>query len=244
MKRIVLLIGVILFAGSVFAQDPGADLKNAGNEAIKAKNFALAFAKYEEYLKVVDYKDNATLYNTAYCANKLKKYAEAEKYFGMSIQNKYKAGSAYVGKAQAEEDQNKVAEMIATLEEGLKAFPGNSKLEAMYATYYLKEGQKLQKANDVAKAAENYEKAASVTGKALKVNAYLSLGSLYFNNGASILQKATPLANTEKEKYEAEKVRAEADFKKASDFLEQGKVLDPTNATVLDLLKQVKAAVK
>lgn len=35
--------------------------------------------------------------------------------------------------------------MLATLEEGLKAVPGNVKLESMYGSYYLKKGVEAQK---------------------------------------------------------------------------------------------------
>lgn len=35
--------------------------------------------------------------------------------------------------------------MLATLEEGLKAVPGNVKLESMYGSYYLKKEWKLKK---------------------------------------------------------------------------------------------------
>ncbi len=35
--------------------------------------------------------------------------------------------------------------MLTTLQDGMKAFPGNMKLETMYAAYYMKEGQTFQK---------------------------------------------------------------------------------------------------
>lgn len=85
MKRIAFLILSVLLTVSVFAQDPGATEKNAGNAAVKAKNYPEAFKQYEAYLKIVNNKDNATVYNTAYCATKIKNYAAAEKYFDMSI---------------------------------------------------------------------------------------------------------------------------------------------------------------
>ena len=84
MKRIAFLILSVLLTVSVFAQDPGATEKNAGNAAVKAKNYPEAFKQYEAYLKIVNNKDNATVYNTAYCATKIKNYAAAEKYFDMS----------------------------------------------------------------------------------------------------------------------------------------------------------------
>lgn len=189
MKRIAFLILSVLLTVSVFAQDPGATEKNAGNAAVKAKNYPEAFKQYEAYLKIVNNKDNATVYNTAYCATKIKNYAAAEKYFDMSIKNNYKGASSYLGKAQAQKSQNKTAEMLTTLQDGMKAFPGNMKLETMYAAYYMKEGQTFQKAGDEAKAAENYTKVVNLTTKSFKTQGLASLASLYFNNGAKILRQ-------------------------------------------------------
>ena len=50
MKRIAFLILSVLLTVSVFAQDPGATEKNAGNAAVKAKNYPEAFKQYEAYL--------------------------------------------------------------------------------------------------------------------------------------------------------------------------------------------------
>ena len=45
--------------------------------------------------------------------------------------------------------------MLKTLQDGIKATPGqNVKLEKAYSDYFAKEGQKFQKANDIAKAAD------------------------------------------------------------------------------------------
>ena len=223
MKRIAFLILSVLLTVSVFAQDPGATEKNAGNAAVKAKNYPEAFKQYEAYLKIVNNKDNATVYNTAYCATKIKNYAAAEKYFDMSIKNNYKGASSYLGKAQAQKSQNKTAEMLTTLQDGMKAF---------------------QKAGDEAKAAENYTKVVNLTTKSFKTQGLASLASLYFNNGAKILQAATPIANSDKAKYDAEKAKAVNDFKKAKDYLVQAQSLDPANQDVKDLMKQVNEALK
>ena len=232
MKRIAFLILSVLLTVSVFAQDPGATEKNAGNAAVKAKNYPEAFKQYEAYLKIVNNKDNATVYNTAYCATKIKNYAAAEKYFDMSIKNNYKGASSYLGKAQAQKSQNKTAEMLTTLQDGMKAFPGTMKLETF------------QKAGDEAKAAENYTKVVNLTTKSFKTQGLASLASLYFNNGAKILQAATPIANSDKAKYDAEKAKAVNDFKKAKDYLVQAQSLDPANQDVKDLMKQVNEALK
>lgn len=244
MKKIVLLFFSALLAISVFAQDPGATEKNAGNAAWKAKNYAEAFKNFEAYLKAVNFKDNAYVYNTAVAASKSKNHAEAAKYFDMSVKNKYKVASSYVGKAKALQAEKKDAEMLATLEEGLKAVPGNMNIETMYAAYYMKQGQQFQKAGNEAKAAENYSKITNLSNKSFKVQGFVSLAGLFFNDGAKILSDATPFANTDKAKYDAAKVKATADFKKAKDYLIQAQSLDASNADVKELMKQVETALK
>lgn len=243
MKKIVLLFFSALLTISVFAQE-GAAEKNAGNAAWKAKNYAEAFKNFEAYLKAVNFKDNAYVYNTATAATKAKKFTEAEKYYDMAIKANYKVASAYHGKAVAQREQKKTADMLATLQEGMKAAPGNMKLETMYASYYMKEGQQAQKAGNEAKAAENYMKITTLTNKSFKVQGFVCLGGLYFNNGAKILQDATPMANTDKAKYDAEKAKAVADFKKAKDYITQAQSLEPANQEVKDLMGQINTAMK
>lgn len=242
MRKIVLLFLGVVLACSVFAQTPGATEKNAGNAAWKAKNYAEAFKQWEAYLKIVEYKDNACVYNTAVAASKVKNYAVAEKYFDMSIKNKYKAAGAYHAKAIAQREQKKEAEMLATLQDGMKFAPGNMKLETMYASHFMKKGQGFQKAGNEAKAAENYMQITNLTNKSFKVQGLVSLAGLYFNNGAKILQDANPIANTDKAKFEAEKAKAVAGFKKAKDYLVQAQSLDAANQDVKDLMKQVSDA--
>lgn len=243
MKRIALLILSVLLTTTVFAQTPGAKEKNAGNDAWKAKNYVEAFNNFEAYLKAVDFKDDAYIYNTATAAAKAKKYAEAEKYYDMAIKNKYKTASAYHGKAIALKEQKKTAEMLATLEEGMKAYPGNTKMEPMYATYFLKEGQNFQKAGKNDKAAENYLKITELKTKSYKTQGYLSLATLYFNSGAKTIAAANPIANTDKAKFESEKAKAVADFRKAKDYIMQAQSAEPANQDVKDLLKQINEAI-
>ena len=52
MKKIILLLALCFTANNFFAQttDPN-QLKNEGNDALNAKNYAVAYEKYSEYLK-------------------------------------------------------------------------------------------------------------------------------------------------------------------------------------------------
>ena len=109
MKKLLLFVLTSLFVGGVlFAQtDESGKVKNEGNAAWRAKNYKEAFTKWEQYLKLIEFKDDATVYNVAVCANKLKDYTNAEKYFGMSIKNNYKVASSYQGMAVAQENLKK-----------------------------------------------------------------------------------------------------------------------------------------
>ncbi|MDE5612466.1 MAG: hypothetical protein K2I90_10665 [Odoribacter sp.] len=246
MKKIMLLLFSALLSLTIFAQTPGVAEKNAGNAAWKAKNYAEAFKNFEAYLKAVDFKDNAYLYNAATAASKAKLYADAVKYYDMAIQAKYKIASSYQGKAVALREQNKTKEMLATLQEGIKAVsaPNNQKLENMYATYYMKEGQKFQKAGNEAKAAEAYRTITDMNNKSFKVQGFLSLGTLYFNSGAKILQEVNPLANTDKAKYEEGKVKAMDKFKQAKSYVVKAQGIEPAHPDVKDLLSQLNEAMK
>lgn len=246
MKKIILLLALCFSANSFFAQtaDPN-QLKNEGNDALNAKNYAVAFSKYNEYLKLTNNKDSVTAYNCGVCADKTQKYADAANYFDVAIKAGYNLANAYVGKAGALRDLKKNAEYVTTLQEGLAAVPANPTLEKLYAINYLKEGQAYQKANKVAEAEESYKHIVStVTGKKWKTDALYSLGVLLYNNGATTLKKATPLANSNPDKYATEKASADADFTKAADYLEQAVTLSPERAEIKKMLTQVQTTRK
>lgn len=245
MKKILLLFALCFTTNSFFAQTPDPiQLKNEGNTALNAKDYATAFNKYSEYLKQTNNQDSVTAYNCGVCADNIQKYNEAVQYFDIAIQKGYNLGNAYIGKAAAYRDLKKNNEYIATLEAGLKAVPENATLEKLYAVYYLKEGQKFQKAGNVAKAEENYKHASEVNSKKWKTDALYSLGVLFYNNGANTLKKATPLANSNKEKYTAEKEKADADFKKATEYLQEAVSISPERAEIKKILTQVQNTLK
>lgn len=246
MKKLFLILATLIFTGTLFAQEGSSEveLKNAGNEAVRKKNYAEAYQKYEEYLKINEYKDNAVVFNTAYCASKLKNYDVAAKYFDMAIKNNYKVGPAYQGKALAEKKMNKEDEMVNTLESGIKAVTipkDKQKLETMYATHFLKKGQEFQKAGKLEKAAENYKKIVALNNRGFKSQANVSLATLYYNHGVGILQKVTPVAHTDKPAYEAGKKQAHGFFKKAVDFLIQAQSQNPSDKEIGKLLSEIKA---
>lgn len=241
MRKFILLVAMCCTTGSIFAQTDPNQLKKEGNDALNAKNYQVAFTKYDAYLKQTNNSDSVMAYNCGVCADQIKKYADAVKYFDIAIQKNYNVANAYARKAGALKDLKKDAEMVETLKAGLKIAPGNKTMEKLYAIYYLKEGQKFQKANNIAKAEESYKQVTTtLSGKKWKTDALYSLGVLFYNNGATVLKKAAPLANSDTEKYAIEKAAADADFKKASDYLQEAVALSPERAEIKKMLTQVQ----
>lgn len=244
MKKFILLLAVCFSISAAFAQS-AATLKNEGNAELKAKNYKGALEKYEAFMSAEDtFEDAALVFNSGYCAIKVKDYAKAVKYFGESIDNKYKLSSAYRFKALAEKKQKNIDAMIATLNAGIAACPTkNSKMTKMLATHFLKEGVAAQKANKFAAAEASFKKAIEVKSKK-KADALVSLGTLYYNEGAKIMQAATPIANTQPDKYKAESAKAQSYYKKAVAELNKAKAIDPAREDVTATLATLKGLIK
>jgi len=149
MKRLFLLsifcLGVV-FAG--FAQDVDpVQLKNDGNDALRAKNYKKALELFEKSLANwgEEEEDNAMVYNAGYCAYKVKAYDKAVKFFGQSIENNYKTSTAYLYKANAQRKAGDDEGFVETLEAGIASNPNDAKMKDMLSTYYLKEGNAFYK---------------------------------------------------------------------------------------------------
>ena len=244
MRKFILLAALCCATGSIFGQTDPNQLKKEGNDALNAKNYQVAFTKYDAYLKQTNNSDSVMAYNCGVCADQIKKYADAVKYFDLAIQKNYNVANAYARKDGALKDLKKDAEMVETLEAGLKVAPGNKTMEKLYAIHYLKEGQKFQKANDINKAEESYKQVTTLSNKKWKTDALYSLGVLFYNNGANVLKKAAPLATSDADKYATEKAAADADFKKASDYLKEAVALSPDRAEIKKMLEQVEESLK
>ena len=61
---------------------------------------------------------------------------------------------------------------------------------------------------------------------------------------ANILKKAAPLANSDADKYAAEKEKADGRFKEAIGYLEEATKVSPEDTKSKTMLSQVQAAMK
>lgn len=244
MKKLILFIAVCFCATSLFAQS-AAQLKKEGGAAAKSKDYKTAVEKYEAYINTEEgAADYAAIFNLAYSANKLKDYPKAEIYFGKAAENNYKPSKAYYYQSLVQKKQKKMDAMVETLKKGIEACPTkNSKMIAALSKHYLVAGQKAQKANKMDAAEDLYKKASESKSK-YQADALIGLGMLYFNQGATIMQKANPIANKEPEKFKAESAKAQGLYKKAMAELTKAKALAPTREDLLKTMATVKAEIK
>ena len=245
MKKFLLSIALCCAATNFFAQttEPG-NLINEGKAALEAKNYQEAFTKFSTYLTQTNNQDSVIAYNCGVCADKIKKPEEALKYFDIAIQKKFNIGNAYARKALALDAMKKTDEYVATLEEGLKVDPDNKTMIKNYGLHYLKAGIAAQKAGKAEEAEECFKKVIPLDHKTYKTNALYSLGVLCYNDGANILKKAAPLANSDADKYAAEKEKADGRFKEAIGYLEEATKVSPEDTKSKTMLSQVQAAMK
>lgn len=233
MKEIVLLLALCLSIGTLFAQDAD-KLRDEGDAALKAKNYAEAFTKYDAFLKQTNNEDADRVFNCGFAAFQTKKYDDAIKYYDLAIQKNKNVDDAYVGKAMSLRNLNKAAEFTATVEAGLKVKPGDENLEKLLYGYCMKQAQASQKAGKVDEAEELFKDVLVVGNAKYKGNALYSLGAMFYNEGAKILQAATDPA-----KYDAEKDKADVQMKKAKEYLEQALVLNAADANSKKILDSI-----
>ena len=141
MKKVVFVFVLCLSLGTIFAQS-SVESKKAGNEALKAKDYAKALENYEKAISVwgTDSMDFAMIYNTAICAFQIKNYAKAVTYFDKAYVGKYKPEDSFFNKAMMVKLQKNNEEYVKLLNEGITKFPANVKFKSELSKFYLTEG--------------------------------------------------------------------------------------------------------
>jgi len=141
MKKMIFVFVLCFSFANLIAQD-AATFKNAGNDALKVKDFAKAIENYEKAIAVwgTAAPDYAMIYNTAVCAIQIKDYAKAAKYFDQTIAGNYKPEDSLFNKAMVLKLQKKNEEYVKVLNEGIVKYPENTKFKAELSKYYVIEG--------------------------------------------------------------------------------------------------------
>lgn len=157
MKKFGTMIVLLFMALGIMAQESAAELKNAGNEALRNDNYAEAITKYEAYFATGEEgvaEDNTTLYNLANCAYKAKDTEKAMKYYNQCVEKGYKPDFALYYISKLYKSQGDEEKEIETLKQVLSDYPNSKnykKFLAYVAQYYNKAAvEPYNKGNNVA----------------------------------------------------------------------------------------------
>ncbi|MCE1199082.1 MAG: tetratricopeptide repeat protein [Marinilabiliales bacterium] len=134
MKRTVLFLAFSLLVGSLFAQE-NIKLQNAGNDAMKAKDYAKAIENYEKAAAAWGdaAKDFGMYYNMAFCAFQLKDLDKALKYFDMCAANNFKPEDALFNELIIYKIQKNTDSYQKVLADGIAKFPESAKFKGEIA---------------------------------------------------------------------------------------------------------------
>lgn len=141
MKRIAFILLLLIGTGTLFAQE-SAKLYNAGNDALKAKDYAKALENYEKAVAVwgTAPQDYGMLYNCGICAIQLKDYEKAIKYFDQCYTNNFKPEDALYYKAALYKVLKNNDAYLKAINEGVTKFPQNAKFKGDLSKTYFSEG--------------------------------------------------------------------------------------------------------
>jgi pilus assembly protein Flp/PilA len=141
MKRTAFILLFCLSIGTLFAQE-SVKLQNAGNDALKAKDYAKALENYEKAQAAwgTAPQDYAMLYNCAFCSFQTKEYEKAIKYYDLCATNNFKPEDALYNKAIIYRVQKMNDDYLKTINDGHAKFPDNAKFKGDLSKIHFMEG--------------------------------------------------------------------------------------------------------
>ncbi len=160
--KIFATLSMLAFAFVSLAQDGTSyiELKNSGNDALKAKDYGKALElfedSYSQWPEDVEV-DKAMIFNMATSARRVKDDEKAYKYYSESKELEYRGDFSAFYMASALENMDKEDEMVEVLTSALDEYPTSGVLghiKKKLTTYYLKKG------------AEHYNNANQIIGTA------------------------------------------------------------------------------
>ena len=140
MKRIALLLCLSLGFVSLFAQE-SVKLQNAGNDALKAKDYAKALESYEKAMAVwgTAPQDSVMLYNCGICGIQVKDYDKAIKYFNLAAAHNFKPADALFKVALIYKFQKNNDAYLKAINEGAAKYPENPSFKGELSKNFLME---------------------------------------------------------------------------------------------------------
>ncbi len=208
--------------------------------------------------------DTVIIYNAALSAYSAKKFDKAIGYYKIAAKYKYNGAQTYERLSESYLSKKDTTGALEIMQQGLKDYPGNSAILVQLINIYEK-GNRLEDAMKYLNLAisnepnnesfylfrgilfdrmKNPEEAIKSYLKAIELNpgnfdAFFNLGIVYYNLGVIQIDAANAVPSNQPEKYEAEKVKADLEFKKALPYLEKAYELKAEDRSLLEGLKNV-----
>lgn len=206
--------------------------------------------------------DTVIIYNAGLAAYNAEKYDAAIKYYKEVAKYKYNGARTHQLISSSYIAKKDTLGALEALKDGLKEYPDNSPIMVDLINIYLNSNRSdeamkylnMAISQDPENASfhfalgtlydklENFEGAKSAYEKAISIkndyfDAYYNLGALFFNRGVKQVDVANAVPANDPDRYEAEKAKADDEFKKAIPYMEKAHECNPKDKYTLESLK-------
>jgi tetratricopeptide (TPR) repeat protein len=176
----------------------GVNLENSYEYMARIYNnneeYAKSVESYENAIAVAEGEPESMVFNAAIAAYRGDMLDKAIELFGQSVENGYRGETALYYKAVALRKKGDNAAYKATLEEGVKKFPGDDKISSALANVYVSEGNELYKKGvAILNAANQKVQDGSLKTTDDAYNAEVEKAQVEFRAAVEVLEKAKEL---------------------------------------------------
>lgn len=208
--------------------------------------------------------DTVVIFNAALTAFKAKKFDKAIEFYKKAAFYKYNGARTFELLSESYLAKNDTVGALEISQAGLKEYPDNTAILLQLINIYEKRHKEedAMKYLDLAIAKEpgnesfyhfrgvlcerlqNTDEAIKCYEKAIELkpgymDAYFNLGIIYYNRGVKQVDEANSVPSNQPDKYEAEKDKANLEFRKALPYLEKALELNDKDKMTLESLKNV-----
>lgn len=208
--------------------------------------------------------DTAIMFNTGLAAVSSKQYEKAIKYFKECANYGYQGGASYAQIIRSYQLMGDTAQAINTMKEAILKYPNEQNIQVQLINHYITHGQSnealdyldkaiqkepsnssfhlakgvcLDKLGRQDEAIKSYLK--SIELKPDNPDAYYNISVIYVNRGVKQFEIANAVPTNEQARYEAEKNKADDQFKKAVPYLENAVKYKPGETEWKTQLKNI-----
>jgi tetratricopeptide (TPR) repeat protein len=208
--------------------------------------------------------DTVIIFNAGLTAYNAKKFDKAIEFYKKAASYKYNGAQTYVRLTESYLSKKDTVGALEIMQEGLNKYPGNSSIlvqlinvygkmnkvenaikyldlaiskDPNNESFHLFRGVLFERQQNTIEAIKCYEKAIEL--KPGYFDACFNLGVVYYNLGVKQIDLANLVPGNQAEKYEAEKSKADIEFRKALPYLEKAHEINGSDKMTLESLKNV-----